>query len=56
VTKDHIFLAEPDTGKIIKLQKIIFMRLWLDYELDEESWWPGENTDIQLRWMVVVGK
>lgn len=56
VTKDHIFLAEPDAGKIIKLQKIIFMRLWLDYELDEESWWPEKNTDIQLRWMVVVGR
>ena len=51
VTKDAIFLADPVEGKIIKLNKILFMRLWLDYD---DMWWPEKNTDIQLRWLAVV--
>lgn len=48
-TKTHVYLADPSKGKIIKIEKIHFMRLWLDYD---EMWYPKKNTDIQLRWMV----
>src|SRR3989338_8716869 len=30
VNKDSIELADPDTGKITKMEKIIFLRLWMD--------------------------
>lgn len=51
VTKDHVFLADPEAGKIIKFPKIVFLRLWFDYD---EMWYPKKNTDIQLRWLVSV--
>ncbi|OGZ73114.1 MAG: hypothetical protein A2908_01120 [Candidatus Staskawiczbacteria bacterium RIFCSPLOWO2_01_FULL_38_12b] len=54
VNKDSIELADPDTGKITKMKKIIFLRLWMDYEVKE--WYPIKNTDIQLRWMCIVSK
>jgi ATP-binding cassette subfamily B protein len=50
VNNTHIYLADPSKGKIIKLEKIRFMRLWMDYD---DMWYPKKNTDIQLRWMVV---
>ena len=53
VNKDSIQLADPDTGKITKMKKVIFLRLWMDYE---KGWYPVKNTDIQLRWMCVVSK
>lgn len=57
VDKDHIYLAEPTTGKILKMGKIKFLRLWLDYEAkDKVSMYPETKSDIQLRWMCVVSK
>lgn len=53
VTKDHITLVDPLSGSTIKMQKIKFLRLWFDYD---DMWFPKKNTDIQLRWMVVVSK
>jgi len=53
VTKTHIFLADPSEGKIIRMPKMVFMRLWFDYD---DMWFPKKNTDIQLRWMVRVTK
>lgn len=51
VEKDFIYLADPHEGAIVKMDKIIFMRLWMDYD---DMWYPMKNTDIQLRWMAVV--
>jgi len=56
VDKSFIYLAEPTAGKILKIQKIKFLRLWLDYEAGEEVWFPESKSNIQLRWMVVVSK
>lgn len=57
VDEKHIHLAEPATGKILKLDKLKFLRLWLDYEgKGTDKWYPEKNSDIQLRWMVVVSK
>jgi len=53
VTPKAIYLAEPERGKIIKLDKLIFLRLWFDYD---PKWYPEKNTDINLRWMVIVSK
>lgn len=53
VYKQHIILSDPYEGKNIKMKKIIFMRLWMDYD---DMWYPLKNTDIQLRWMCVVSK
>ncbi len=53
VTQSHIYLADPEAGKIIKMQKLIFLRLWMDYD---GLWYPKKNTDIRLRWIVVVSK
>ena len=51
VTKNSIYLADPESGETIKLQRLVFMRLWFDYE---DVWYPIRNSDIQLRWMAVV--
>jgi predicted double-glycine peptidase len=51
VTDTHIYLNNPETGFIEKIEKIIFLRLWFDYD---EHWYPEKNTDIQLRWMLMV--
>lgn len=57
VDENNISLAEPTTGKFLKMEKIKFLRLWLDYEAKGSSkWYPEKNSDIQLRWMVVVSK
>lgn len=53
MSKDFIELADPDSGKINKMKKNMFMRLWMDYD---NMWYPIKNTDIQLRWMCVVSK
>ena len=53
VEKDFITLADPEFGTMEKMQKLIFMRLWLDYD---DHWYAKKNTDIQLRWMAVVSK
>ncbi|MDO8516409.1 MAG: cysteine peptidase family C39 domain-containing protein [bacterium] len=53
VTATRIHLADSVKGKVIKLPKVDFMRLWIDYE---PHWYPRKNTDIQLRWMAVVSK
>ncbi len=52
-----IYLSDPHVGKIIKMEKLKFLRLWLDYEAKgTDAWYPEKNSDIQLRWMVVVTK
>ena len=57
VDKDHIYLAEPTTGGILKIGKIKFLRLWLDYEAKTEvPMYPESKLDIQLRWMCVATK
>jgi len=53
VSKNFIELADPHSGKIIKMGRIMFMRLWMDYD---DIWYPIKNTDIQLRWMCIVSK
>jgi ABC-type bacteriocin/lantibiotic exporter with double-glycine peptidase domain len=53
VTTKDIYLADTENGKIIKLNKLIFLRLWFDYD---PKWYPKKNTDITLRWMVVISK
>lgn len=57
VDEKNIYLAEPTTGTILKIEKLKFMRLWLDYEVNNEvPMYPESRSDIQLRWMVVVAK
>ncbi len=57
VDEKHIHLAEPTTGKILKIEKIKFLRLWLDYEAKPEvPMYPETKVNIQLRWMCVVKK
>ena len=53
VGKNFIKLADPHTGTVVKMDKIMFMRLWMDYD---DMWYPKKNTDIQLRWMGIVSK
>ena len=53
VTKTHIYLADPETGKIEKLDKVIFIRLWFDYD---DLWYPEKSSDIKLRWAAVVSR
>lgn len=51
ITEDRIWLAEPESGEIVSMEKIVFLRLWFDYG---ENWYPEKVTDFKLRWMVVV--
>jgi ABC-type bacteriocin/lantibiotic exporter with double-glycine peptidase domain len=53
VTDDTIRLADPYEGAIVEMDKGSFLCLWMDYE---NMAYPKKNTDIQLRWMVVVTK
>lgn len=53
VGKKFIQLADPHAGSVVKMEKIMFMRLWMDYD---DMWYPKKNTDIQLRWMGIVSK
>ncbi|MBI2086943.1 MAG: C39 family peptidase [Candidatus Zambryskibacteria bacterium] len=49
--KKHIWLNDPESGRVIKLEKTIFMRLWFDYD---DLWYPKKSSDFKLRWMAVV--
>ena len=51
VTNNHIYLADPETGKIEWLEKLVFMRLWFDYD---DLWYPQKSSDIKLRWVAIV--
>lgn len=53
VTVKAVYLTETESGKIIKLDKLVFLRLWFDYD---PKWYPEKNADINLRWMVIVSK
>ena len=53
VTDTHVYLNNPETGMIDEIEKIMFMRLWFDYD---DLWYPEKNTDIQLRWMLLVNE
>lgn len=53
VGNESITLVDPDEGRAVVLEKIHFLRLWMDYD---EQWYPLKNTDIQLRWMAVVSR
>lgn len=53
VTDTYIFLADSVEGKIIKLPKLVFLRLWMDYD---DMWYPKKPSDIQLRWMALISK
>jgi len=48
--RDYIEIIDPEEG-VVKMEKIIFLRLWLDYD---DMWYPEKNTDIQLRWLCAV--
>lgn len=57
IDEKNIFIAEPTTGEISKIEKIKFLRLWLDYEAKSEvPLYPESKSNIQLRWMCVVSK
>lgn len=57
VTDTHIYLAEPTTGKILKIEKIQFLRLWWDFEArDRDIWYPESKADVQLRFLIEVTK
>lgn len=57
IDKNHIYLAEPTTGEILKMGKLKFLRLWLDYESkDEVPMYPESKSNIQLRWMCIASK
>lgn len=57
ITDTYIILAEPTTGKHLKIEKIKFLRLWWDYEgQGRDIWYPETKADVQLRWMAVVRK
>ena len=49
--ENHVTLADPDNGKLRKLSKELFMRLWFDYD---EIFFPKRAKDIHLRWAAVV--
>jgi ATP-binding cassette subfamily B protein len=53
VKDDYIIIIDPEDGKLHKITKAIFLRLWMDYD---DMWYPLKNTDVQLRWMCVVSK
>jgi len=57
VDQKYIYLAEPTTGKILKIEKFKFLRLWLDYEAQKAvPMYPESKSNIKLRWIVVVKK
>lgn len=53
VDKKYIYLADPEAGKIIKLQKLVFLRLWFDYD---GAQYPKVSNNIQLRWTAIIKK
>jgi ABC-type bacteriocin/lantibiotic exporter with double-glycine peptidase domain len=57
IDKKYIHLAEPTTGSIVRIEKIKFLRLWLDYEAKPEvPMYPESKSNIQLRWACIVSK
>lgn len=53
VTKDAIYLIDTEKGERIKMEKMQFMRLWMEYDdLD----WPRKSSDIHLRPLIVIEK
>ena len=52
ITDKYIVLADPNDGKLKKINKIEFLQLWFDYDV----LYPKKPSDINLRWGVVVGK
>ncbi len=53
VVGDNIYLIDSEEGKVIKMNKIKFMRLWMEYDGHD---WPNVPGDISLRTMIVVNK
>jgi ABC-type bacteriocin/lantibiotic exporter with double-glycine peptidase domain len=53
VTKNYIFLIDSEKGKIIKMGKVQFMRLWMEYD---GLWWPKTSNDIHLRPLIIIKK
>ena len=53
VTKDHIFLIDSEKGNIIKMKKVQFMRLWMEYD---GLWWPKTSKDIHLRPLIIINR
>lgn len=51
VGKNHVVLADPDTGRHRRILKPVFMRLWFDYD---DVFFPRRAKDIHLRWAAVV--
>ena len=51
VGKNHLVLADPDTGKHRRMPKEIFMRLWFDYD---DIFFPKRAKKIHLRWGAVI--
>ena len=51
VDDKYIWLAEPESGKLLKLEKLVFMRLWYDYD---DLWYPEKSSDFKLRWAAVI--
>lgn len=49
--KKYVYLMDPDVGKIIRIAKIPFMRLWMEYD---GHWWPRTSKDIHLRSLILV--
>lgn len=47
----HLVLADPDSGKLRKLHKDVFMRLWFDYD---EAFFPKRAKDLHLRWGAII--
>ena len=53
VSKKTIHLADSVSGRIIQMFKVVFLRLWFDYD---DKWYPEKNSDIQLRWLAIVSR
>ena len=53
ITKDHIYLIDSESGTILRLKKIQFMRLWMEYD---DLWWPNVSADIHLRPIIGVNR
>jgi len=55
VTETHVFLAEPTSGKIQKIEKVRFLRQWWDFEgQNRDVWYPETKADVQLRVAIIV--
>lgn len=50
--KTKIWLADPDSGKVIKMPWKVFRRVWLDFEGD----YLPVKKKLSLRWWMVIDK